>query len=253
MVEQLDVKRCAVLLLFFATATGCVGPAADRSRLMSAPPLRSTDAVTVTSHAAPAVAAPYQIDCPDVLAVSFADAPQADRLAAVDLDGRLPLDHLARPRVAGLTLDAARDVLARAAGVDPRRVTVTLADPRAGRVSVFGPERNRQRSVAFVGPERLTEFLGRVGAVTPGCTDWRDVCVVRPNVAAGEKTQVFRADLEAIVRDGDPATDVVLRAGDQVYVGETRRSRLSRRLPDWLTPWYRAAAGLVPAAGLPSW
>jgi protein involved in polysaccharide export with SLBB domain len=229
-----------VLLPLVAFTAGCVGPSAGRSLVPSA----STNPVTVVAHAAPASGSPYVIGCPDVLAVSFADRPQADCLAAVDLDGRLPLGDLGRPRVDGLTLDEARTAVARTAAVEPGRVAVSLADPRTGRVTVHGPERNHQREVQYVGPERLAAFLDRTGAFKSGSSDWRDVCVVRPNVAAGEKTQVFRADLEAIVLDGDHTTDVPLRPGDQVYVGETRRSSFSRVLPDWVRPWYRALVGL---------
>jgi protein involved in polysaccharide export with SLBB domain len=181
-----------------------------------------------------------------VLAVSFLDRPSADCLAAVDLNGTLDLGDLGRPQVAGLTPADATTAVAAAAGTDATRVRVELAAARAGRLFVRGPERNRERTVAFAGPERASEFLRRVGALTPGCTDWRDVCVVRPNVAAGERTLVFRPDLEAILADGDRETDISLQPGDTVYVGETRRSSFARLLPVWVKPWYRTLAGLLP-------
>lgn len=204
----------------------------------------------VVAHAPPPAPPAYSIGCPDVLVVRFADHPHADRFAAVDLNGMIRLDGQTGVPVAGMTLSQVRTAVAEAAAVDSSRVTVELAAPRTGRLYVYGPEQSRLRVVPFVGPERLTEFLRRVGAIQPGRSDWRDVCVVRPNVAAGEQTQVFRADLEEIVLDGDHSTDVVLQPGDQVYVGETRRSSFSRLLPNWLKPWYRRLAGFADGMSL---
>ena len=137
--------------------------------------------------------AAYRLGCPDVLAVRFADRPQLDCVVAVDLDGRLPLSETVLPHVEGGTLDDARTALATAVGCDESRVVVRLADARTGRLYVFGPEQNRQRVVPYVGPERLTDFLRRTGSVRHGCTDLRDVCVLRPNVAAGKSPQIGRA------------------------------------------------------------
>lgn len=228
------MSRCVVLLPLIAVAVGgCAHP-------LGRPP------ASVSAHAPPPPPPAYTVACPDVLAVSFLDHPHADCLAAVDLNGTLDLGVQGRPRVAGLTPADAASAIATAAGTHPGRVRVELADPRAGRLYIRGPERNRERTVAYHGPERASEFLRRVAALTPGCTDWRDVCVVRPNVAAGERTQVFRPDLEAILVDGDRETDILLQPGDTVYVGETRRSSFARLLPVWAKPWYRAAVGLLP-------
>lgn len=195
----------------------------------------------VRSSAASATA--YTIGCPDVLAVRFADSPQHDCLCSVDLDGRLPLSDAVRPRVEGGSPDDARRAVAAAVGCDPTRVSVTVADARTGRVYLFGPEQNRQRVVPHIGAERLVDFLHRSGCSAAGCADWRDVCVVRPNVASGGDPQVFRVDLRA-VSAGDHTTNVTLEPGDQVYVGETRRSSFSRLLPDWLKPGYFRMTGM---------
>jgi polysaccharide export outer membrane protein len=198
-------------------------------------------------HGAMPVAEPtaaYRIGCPDVLAVRFADQPHLDCVVAVDLDGRLPLSETALPHVEGGTLEDARRSVASTVGCDENRVVVRLADARTGRLYVFGPEQNRHRVVPYVGPERLTDFLVRTDSLRHGCTDLRDVFVLRPNVAAGQLPQVFRADLRA-VRNGDSATNVLLESGDQVYVGETRRSSFARLLPGWMRSAYLRIAGLT--------
>lgn len=199
----------------------------------------------VRSSAAAPIA--YTIGCPDVLAVRFADLPQLDCLCSVDLDGRLPVSAAVRPRVEGGSTDDARRAVAAAVGCDPIRVSVTVAEARTGRVYLFGPEQNRQRVVPHIGAERLVDFLHRSGCSEAGCADWRDVCVVRPNVASGGDPQVFRIDLRA-VSAGDHTTNIPLEPGDQVYVGETRRSSFARLLPDWLKAGYCRLTGLPASA-----
>ncbi|MBX9627831.1 MAG: hypothetical protein K2X82_28795, partial [Gemmataceae bacterium] len=193
----------------------------------------------------PAPDGAYRVGCPDVLAVSFADRPDLDAAAAVDLDGRLPLADLGRPRVEGETLDHVRAELAHRAGVPADRVAVALAAPRGGRVFVHGPVRGRVRVVPYRGPEPVLDFLRRVDGLPPG-SKLSEVSVVRPNVAAGGRPEVFRVDVAAVLLAGDGATNVALRPSDQVYVGETPGSAVSRLLPDWLGAAYRWAVGLLP-------
>lgn len=212
---------------------GCVGV---RSPQPQAGVVRSSAAVV------PA----YTVGCPDVLAVRFAHKPQLDCLAAVDLDGRLPISETIRPQVEGHTLEDARLAAAAAAGCNPEGVSVQLAEARTGRVYLFGPERNRQRTVPHLGAETLLDFLYRTGSLQKGCSDLRDVCVLRPNVASGGRPEVFRANLGAVV-NGDWTTNIPLEPGDQVYVGETRRSSFARLLPDWLKPTYCKLFGVKSA------
>jgi polysaccharide biosynthesis/export protein len=194
---------------------------------------------------APAPDVAYRVGCPDVIEVSFADFPGWDALAAVDLDGRLPLSSPGHPRAEGRTLEEIRADLARLAGVEPERVAVRLAAPRSSRVFVHGPIRGRTRIVPYQGPEPVIDFLTRVGGLPPG-SKLSQVYVVRPNVATGGQPEVFRVDVPAVLIDGNPATNVALQPSDEVYIGETSRSVFARVLPDWLGPAYRRLTGLLP-------
>jgi protein involved in polysaccharide export with SLBB domain len=194
---------------------------------------------------APAPDTAYRIGCPDVLEVSFADFPVWDALAAVDLDGRLPLQSPGSPRAEGRTLADVRGELARMAGVTPDRVSVRLAAPRSARVYLHGPIRGRGRVVPYQGPEPVIDFLKRVGGLPPG-SKLNQVYVVRPNVASGGRPEVFRVDVPAVLLDDDQETNVPLQPSDEVYVGETGRSVFARVLPDWLGPAYRRVTGLLP-------
>lgn len=192
------------------------------------------------------VPAAYRLGCPDVVEVSFAGRPEWDSVASVDVDGGLPLGDPGKPRVVGMTAAEVRDLIARLTDTDPARITVTVADTRAGHVYVAGPDNGRLRPVPYRGPEPVLDFLTRVGAIRPHCTELNDVYVVRPNVAAGVPAEVFHVDVEAVLFDGDAATNVTLRPSDQVYIGETRRSSFARLLPDWLRPFYQQLVGLLP-------
>lgn len=194
---------------------------------------------------APHPTAAYRVGCPDVLEIAFRDRPDWDAIVVVDVDGRLPLDQPGNPRVDGLTLAQIRDELATMAGVAPERVGVTLAAARSGRIVVYGPVRGRARAVPFQGPEPVIDFLKRVGGLPPG-SKLNQVYVVRPNVALAGKPQVFRVDVAAVLVDGDNRTNVALQSDDQVYVGETKQSSISRLLPDWLGTAYRRVTGLLP-------
>ena len=187
----------------------------------------------------------YRIGCPDILELTFLDHPSWDVLVSVDVDGRVPLDHPGTPRVEGFTLEEARGELARLAGVPAERVTVRLAAARSSRIFLHGPIRGRTRIVPYQGPEPVIDFLKRVGGLPPG-SKLNQVYVVRPNVAAGERPEVFRVNVSRVLLDDDTATNVPLQPSDQVYVGESRESILARILPDWIAPVYRKLLGLSP-------
>jgi protein involved in polysaccharide export with SLBB domain len=187
----------------------------------------------------------YRVSCPDVLDIAFAERPEWDSYAAIDLDGRLPLEAIGRPRVEGMTLDEVRAELARESGMPLESVRVNLAAPRSNRIYVNGPVRGHTRVVAYQGPEPVMDLLKRVGGLPPG-SKLNQVYVVRPHVAAGRRPEVFRVDVEAVLLDQNASTNIPLRPSDQVYVGETRGSTFSRILPPWLGTAYRKVTGLLP-------
>jgi protein involved in polysaccharide export with SLBB domain len=193
----------------------------------------------------PAPVAAYQIGCPDVLDVAFLDRPDWNAVVVVDVDGQLPLERPGPVRADGRTLAELQSALAARAGCSPDRVLVSLAAARSAQVVVYGPIRGRARFVPYQGPEPVLDFLKRVGGLPPG-SKLNQVYVVRPNVAAAARPQVFKVDVPAVLVDGDQRTNVVLRGDDEVYVGETRRSSLSRLLPDRVGTAYRRVTGLLP-------
>jgi polysaccharide biosynthesis/export protein len=226
-------------MMLVVSLVGC-----SEARLFHAPP-NMVEQLPATPDALLGEAA-YRLGCNDVLEVAFVQHPEWDCTVSVSLDGRLPLhDGLSAP-VEGRTVREAQEAIAVVTKCDVNSVVIKLVDCRAGRLYLVGPEAKLQRVVPFIGPEPVVEFLWRTGAMKPGSTEVRNVRVVRANIAIGTKPEVFPIDLEAILLDADQRTNHVLQASDQVIVGETRRSSFSRLLPDWLKPFYRKLAGLLP-------
>lgn len=225
--------RCAVFVLLLPLA-GC----ADFASVRRAPPLPAP---------APPDMAAYRIGCPDVLELGFAEKPEWDCLLAVDVDGTAPLGEAGRVPVQGLTTTEARAAIAEATGLSADGVLVVVAVPRSGKVFITGPENKRIRAVAYPGPTPVLDFLQLAGAIQPKESKLNDVYVVRPNVTADGAPKVFHVDVEAVLLDGDPTTNVLVESSDHVYVGETRRASFSRLLPDWARPIYRKLVGLMPS------
>lgn len=188
--------------------------------------------------------AAYALGCGDVLEVTFANNPAWDCAASIGLDGRLPLAGAGRPAVQGLTLAEAHEAIAAAGGVGIGEVGLTLAEFRAGRVYLTGPENGIRRTLPYIGPEPVLDFLDRSGALKPGSAQLQEIQVLRSNLATGGLPQVFRVDAAS--------SDIVLQASDEVQIGETFRSRLARLLPDWALPLYRKVVGLLPPDPWPS-
>lgn len=220
-------------------AGGCAGVGGERAEVGRA-------AASLT--ACPEPPGEYRLGCPDVIACQFAGEPNLDCAAVIDLDGTVTLPAApGAPQgiaVAGLTVAEARAALARAAGRSPDSVEVTLAEARASRLTVIGPANRVRRTVSYHGPESVAAFLARSGAVQPGCSELRDITVVRPNVASGGAPESVRVDLAAILVRGEQATNVTLEPSDIVVVGETRRSRFARMLPEWAAPAFERLSGV---------
>lgn len=180
-----------------------------------------------------------------MLAISFLDKPEWDAIVVIDVDGRVPLQNPGSVPADGRTLEEIRNDLAGLAKCLPERVEVKLSAARSAHVVVYGPIRGRARVVPFQGPEPVLDFLKRVGGLPPG-SKLNQVYVVRPNVALATRPQVFRVNVPAVLVDGDNRTNVRLQPDDQIYVGETKQSSISRLLPDWLGTVYRRVTGLLP-------
>ena len=187
----------------------------------------------------------YRLGCGDVLKITFGSHPQWDCFVSLSVDGTAPIGWANDPVVVGATLSEAISLIDSQAPEPVNAVILQLIETRSGHIYLSGPENYQQRMLLYHGPETVIQFLIRSGALQPGCTNLKNVQVVRPNVAIGMTSVEYEVNIEAIVQNGDLSSDVRLQPSDHVYVGEMWRSRLSRLLPDWMRPSYRILAGII--------
>jgi protein involved in polysaccharide export with SLBB domain len=89
----------------------------------------------------------------------------------------------------------------------------------------------------------VVDLLQRVGGLSPGAAP-ADVYLIRSHLVDGGTPEVFHIDLQAIFAKHDQRTNVLVQPFDQINVGESRRSNLSRSMPPVLLPLYQSLFGL---------
>ncbi|HEY1375994.1 MAG TPA: polysaccharide biosynthesis/export family protein, partial [Gemmataceae bacterium] len=178
-------------------------------------------------------AAAYTLACPDEIELAVGPRPDVGGRFAVEPDGAIPVGSAGRLRVDGLTAAEVAGKVATVLAVPRQDVQVRVAEYASRQVFLCGPVAGHERAVPYRGPETVVEFLRRTDGVSREAEP-REVHVVRANVAAGRRPEVFPVDLHAILADGDGKTNVRLQPYDQVYVGETARSVWMKYLPPWM-------------------
>jgi polysaccharide biosynthesis/export protein len=193
------------------------------------------------SAAAPYTSA-YTVAAPDAVELAVARRPDLAGRAAIDPDGTIPLGSDGRLRIEGLTVAEVADKLAAELHVSPAEIQIHVAEYASRQVFLCGPVAGTERAIPYQGPEPVVEFLRRIGGLSREAEP-RDVHVVRANVAAGRRPEVFQVDLKAILIDKDDKTNVLLQPYDQVYVGESARATWEKCLPPWMQFGRQQAAG----------
>jgi protein involved in polysaccharide export with SLBB domain len=193
----------------------------------------------------------YRIGSPDLLEVTVQNHPAARFSKVVGPDGRINLGRLGQPRIEGLTTDEAARTIAKNAGVPESQVHVGVADYRSRTVYVIGQVVGAQRAVAYIGPETALDTLRRAGGITAGAAP-EEVYVVRSRVSEGERPEVIRVDLRAILFNHDEKTNVTILPLDQIFVGETRRCAFEKAIAPWLRPVYELCCGMRGTSASPS-
>jgi polysaccharide export outer membrane protein len=193
---------------------------------------------------------PYRVGAPDQLSVSILPEPLVQESVVVRPDGMITIQLLGDVPAAGRTTDEV------AAEIEERisrykrgaRVSVAVAQAASITVTVLG-EVGRPTNLAITRMTRVTEALGTVGG-----TSWLasngSIRVVRPSQGG---TVVLPVDLSAI-RSGDLTTNLVLEAGDIIYVPPTWLGRIGYAIRMLLFPFdpvfgvarAGAAAAIVP-------
>jgi protein involved in polysaccharide export with SLBB domain len=202
---------------------------------------------TPAAHARQEAAVEYRIRCPDVLTIEVNGRPDCCGTFRVGADGRVTLGP-SRLRVDGLTVPAVVRAVAEMTAVPPGQVRIRVAEFNSQVIYLIGEVNGRQRAVAYQGPETVLDLLQRAGGVAPGAA-LGEIQVVRAHVADGKSPEVFPVDLHAIVVKHDQHTNIHLQPFDQVYVGQSNRSRWRSCVPPWLRPLYETLCGMRRAGG----
>jgi len=237
--HQRTIKR--FLLLAAALPLLAVGCSTTRTRI----------AQTLASSAPPPVARDqslakaYRIACPDHVSIAIDSMPEVSGVYVVSPEGRIALPSLGNPRVEGHTSSSLADCIASEFGVTAELVKCEVKAHHSRVIFVHGPIAGGDRAVEYRGPENVITFIRRCGGLKPGA-DFKDIHIVRPNVANGSKPKVIVVNLEAILLQGNPHSNVLLQPFDEICIGEMARSKVGKALPHWLNPLYRVLCGLFP-------
>ncbi|HEY1861990.1 MAG TPA: hypothetical protein VGG61_16630 [Gemmataceae bacterium] len=228
-------RLAAIAIALALTVCGCATNRRNLDQAMQTP--------RVAQSLPTAVSEPYTLGYPDVLGVTIRGQADPPSPCVIGVDGRINLGQRGRAYVEGQTLDQAVRTVADQAAVPPNRVEMHVEEYKSRQIYLLGQVASLRRSVPYQGPETVADFLRRVGGIAPGAQP-REVHVIRSHIQDGRSPEVFHVDLQAIFLKHDERTNVFLQPFDQVYVGETRRSRLTKCLPKWLQPVYERLLGL---------
>ena len=187
----------------------------------------------------------YRIGCPDIVEIAIDGAPGGGQYV-VSAEGRIAFAPLGNPRIEGETSASLAQRISSELRLKPEQVHCKVVAHRGRVIFIHGPIEGGDRAVTYRGTESVVGLIRRCGGLTPAA-DFKDVHIVRSNVALGGIPQVFAVDLEAILLRGEPQTNVPVQPFDEIFIGETPRSKIGRALPDWLRPAYRGFCGLIPS------
>jgi protein involved in polysaccharide export with SLBB domain len=193
------------------------------------------------------VAEAYVTGCPDVLEVFVQGRPELCGHKMIGADGRIDLRPLGRVRVEGRTALAIGESLAEHLHLPPSAVQVRVAEYNSQQLFLFGQISGAPCALPYQGQETVLDLLKRAGGVTSVAAP-DEVYVVRSHIAEGQRPEVFRVDLHAILFKHDVRSNVRLQPSDHIHVGETRQGRLDHCLPPCLRFFYQAIWGIRPSA-----
>jgi protein involved in polysaccharide export with SLBB domain len=186
----------------------------------------------------------YCVHCPDVVELTVDGHPELSGKRTIGPDGRIDLSSKDRLRIEGCTLPDSVQLVAHEVSLESKQVKVQVAEFNSQQIYVFGPGAGVQRAVPYEGSETVLELLENAGVVKSSPAP-DDIYVVRPHISDGGQPQVFRIHLRDISVKQDQETNLRLQPFDQVYIGETRSSSLSRFVAPCLRPIYDALCSML--------
>ena len=159
-------------------------------------------------------------------------------------DGRIQLTPNVAVRVEGHPPAEIEERVADALGTSPKDVLAEVVEYESQYVILFGQVGGWQRVLPYRGQETVLELLQRSGITRGAAPD--SIYIVRSHIENGQRPEVFHIDLNAILSQKDGRTNIRVEPYDQIYVGETRQSRVERLFPPWMRPFIQAIGNSAP-------
>lgn len=212
----------AAALALVCAGTGCAPKYTDLKSFL----LAHENDVSATTH---------RLQPPDIIAIISPTCPEVDGEAQrIGAEGKISLKLLGEVYVASLTPAEAgaklEDLLSRY--YESPRVTVQLASDQSEYLYVFGEVMGRG-PYPFSGRDTLLDLLARA---RPTFLAWgANVKVIRPSPVTEERHEIT-VDVDKMMQTGDLKNNVLLEAGDIVYVPPTPLGWCGLRIRELLFP-----------------
>lgn len=166
----------------------------------------------------------YRIGRQDLLEISVFDVEELDQTVRVADDGSITMPLLGRLAVEGLTKSELEGLIARlleARYVRDPQVTVFVKEYESKRVAVSGAVK-KPGAYEMLGRKTLLEMISMAGGLD---TDLGNEIVIFRTGPDGS-TQRIPVDLDRLVYEADPELNLVIDAGDIIYVPNVEKVRI---------------------------
>jgi polysaccharide export outer membrane protein len=183
--------------------------------------------------------ATYIVDPPDSIQIEFQNEPDLTFTAQLRQDGVVTLPYIGEEKFGGMTTEEIQEKLETLYAdyyQDPRFVVRVVAY-RSKHIYVYG-EVGGQGQRPYTGYQQLSDVIGSVGGVT------RRAATSRVRVIRGdpEDPEVYRANLNRLIYEGDTTQDVSIAENDVIYVPPTILAWIGYRIEEVLFP-FRSILG----------
>jgi len=190
----------------------------------------------------------YVLMPPDEIAIHSLKVPEMHlRRQRIRPDGKVSFENLGEIEVAGKTpseiaeiLKAKASLLYTFTGNHPIDVQVTAYRSQA--YHVLG-QVNRAGPVPYTGRDTA---ITAISLAQPQVTAWiKKIRVIRPSGQVGVEPKIFELNWKRIMDTGDTRQDVLLEAGDIIYVPPTILAALGMKIAEFVRPIGLALSPVV--------
>ncbi|MCT2399908.1 polysaccharide export protein [Novosphingobium sp. HK4-1] len=168
-------------------------------------------------RAEPGEPSPYRLSPGDRVAITLPLHPELNATGPIGPDGRFSLPMAGQVELGGLTVDEAQGAIS--AALHEARLVAnarpSLAVEKFGGTVFVGGEVRNPGQVELTGPLNPLQAIISAGGLL-GTARSKRIAVIRPTVSG--PGNVYTMNVRSFVKTGDPQGNIVLHAGDIVFV-----------------------------------